>query len=174
MVVFDTSFLTLMFVPTAKHTSPDARARIDHLLGDLSGRGDQIVVPTPVLSELLIKTGKARNAIIKELTQNPRWILAPFDLRAAIELSLFTDAKLSRGDKKQGIAATWAKIKFDRQIVAIAKVLRATCIYSDDKGLQATARREDVSVFGIADISMPDKDAGDFRLTPPKQSDPRK
>jgi len=167
MVVFDTTFLTLMFVPTAKHPVVNAGERINHLLAELSGRGDQIVVPAPALSEILIKSGKARNAIISELTKNPRWVLAPFDLRAAFELSLFTDAAISRGDKKQGIAATWAKIKFDRQIVAIAKVLKVSCIYSDDGGVQATGKREGMPVYGVADISIPEKDSGEFKLTAP-------
>jgi hypothetical protein len=47
MVGFDTTFLTLMFVPDAKHPIPDAKARVDFLLSDLSGRGDQILIPTP-------------------------------------------------------------------------------------------------------------------------------
>jgi len=166
MVEFDTTFLTLMFVPRAKHSVADAKNRIDFLLSDLSGRGDQIVVPTPALSELLIKSGKARNGIIQELTKNPRWILAPFDVRAALELSLFTDAALSKGDKRHGAAATWAKVKFDRQIVAIGKVLRVLCIYSDDHGVQTAGRREGLSVLGVADIPLPPKDSGDFELTP--------
>jgi hypothetical protein len=167
MVEFDTTFLTLMFVPTAKHPIADAKERIDFLLSDLNGRGDQIVVPTPALSEILIVSGKARNDIIKELTKNPRWIVAPFDTRAALELSLFTDAAITKGDKKQGLAATWAKVKFDRQIVAIGKVLRVSCIYSDDAGVHAVGNREGMKVFGIADLQLPAKDSGDFKLTSP-------
>ena len=165
MVEFDTTFLTLMFVPKAKHPIKDAEERIKFLLSELNGRGDQIVVPTPALSEILVKSGKARNDIIQEFTKNPRWIVAPFDIRAALELSLFSDAAIKSGDKKQGMAATWAKVKFDRQIVAIGKVLRVSCIYSDDTGVHAVGRREGVPVLGIADIKMPAKDSGDFQLT---------
>ncbi len=167
MVEFDTTFLALMFVPTAKHPITDARDRIEFLLADLNGRGDQIVVPTPALSEILIKSGKARNDIIQELTKNAKWIIAPFDLRAALELSLFTDAAMAKGDKRQGLSATWTKVKFDRQIVAIGKVLRVSCIYSDDTGVQAIGRREGLQVLGIADIQLPAKDSGEFKLTSP-------
>jgi hypothetical protein len=170
MVEFDTTFLTLIFVPTAKHPIADAKDRIDFLLADLNGRGDQIVVPTPALSEILVRSGKARNDIIKEFTKNPRWIIAPFDIRAALELSLFTDAAITKGDKRQGIVAAWTKVKFDRQIVAIGKVLRVSCIYSDDTGVQAVGRREGLQVFGIADIVLPAKDSGDFKLTSPSAS----
>lgn len=120
MVGFDTTFLTLMFVPHAKHPIADASARVEFLLADLNGRGDQVLIPTPALSEILIKAGKARNAIIQKLTKNPRFLIAPFDLRAALELSIMTDAAITRSDKRDGSSATWAKVKFDRQIVAIA------------------------------------------------------
>jgi hypothetical protein len=43
-----------------------------------------------------------------------------------------TRAAVDAGDKRVGSDATWAKVKFDRQIVAIAQVRRATAIYSDD------------------------------------------
>ncbi len=167
MVEFDTTFLTLMFVPGAKHPIADAKERVDFLLSSLSGRGDQIVIPTPALSEILIKSGKARNSIIEQLTKNPRFVIAPFDVRAALELSLFADAAITRGDKKQGIASTWAKIKFDRQIVAIGKVMRVSCIYSDDIGVQAVGKREELPVYGVVRIERPKKDSGEFRLTPP-------
>ena len=167
MVEFDTTFLTWMFVPGAKHSLADAQIRVNFLLSELSGRGDQIVVPTPALSEILIRSGKAKNAIIQELNKNPRFIVAPFDMRAAIELSLMSDAAISKGDKKHGTAATWAKVKFDRQIVAIGKVLRVSCIYSDDGDVRAIGTREGLTVSGVADITVPNSTAETFKLTPP-------
>jgi hypothetical protein len=95
-------------------------------------------------------------------------------MRAALELSLMTDAAISKADKKQGLAATWAKVKFDRQIVAIGKVLRVSCIYSDDNGVHAIGRREGLPVRGVADITIPNKDSGELRLTPPGLGGPKK
>ena len=46
---------------------------------------------------------------------------------------------MAEGNKKDGSGEPWAKIKYDRQIVAIAKVIGASAIYSDDgesNGLQ--------------------------------------
>jgi hypothetical protein len=167
MVGFDTTFLTLMFVPNAKHSIADAKARVEFLLSDLSGRGDQILIPTPALSEILVRSGKARNAIIQKLTKNPRFVIAPFDLRSALELAVMNDAALSRSDKKEGSAATWAKVKFDRQIVAIAKVERVSCIYSEDKDVRSIGKREGLSVLGVADITIPI--GTQFKLTPPNE-----
>jgi len=166
MVAFDTTFLTLMFVPGAKHSIADAKTRVDFLFADLSGRDDQILIPTPALSEILICSGKARNHILQKLTKNPRFKIAAFDLRAALELSVMTDAAVSRSDKRDGLIGTWAKIKFDRQIVAIAKVERASCIYSEDPDISSIGAREGVPVYGVSDIVLPSPT--NFKLTPPE------
>jgi hypothetical protein len=154
-----------MFVPDAKHPIADAKERVNFLISDLNGRGDQILIPTPALSEILVRSGKARNSIIQRLTKNPRFMLAAFDLRAALELAVMTDAALSRSDKKDGSPATWAKVKFDRQIVAISKVERLSCIYSEDDDVRSIGKREGLSVLGVSDIVIPS--GTQFKLTPP-------
>lgn len=155
MVGFDTTFLTLMFVPDAKHPLPDAKQRVEFLLRDLNGRGDQILIPTPALSEILVKSGKARNDILQTLTKNPRFLIAPFDMRAALELSVMTDAAMKTSDKRKGAQGTWTKVKFDRQIVAIGKVERVDCIYSEDADVRSIGTREGVLVRGVEDIVIP-------------------
>jgi len=110
--------------------------------------------------------GRAKERVLNEFTKNPRWVVAPFDMRAAIELSLFKDAPLSKAEKKQGVP-THAKIKFDRQIVAIGKVLRVSCIFSDDADVRAVGLTEGLAVLRVADIVLPDDTPGEFRLTAP-------
>jgi hypothetical protein len=166
MVAFDTTFLTLMFVPGAKHPIADAKNRVDFLFADLSGRGDQILIPTPALSEILIRAGKARNALLQKLIKNVRFKIAAFDLRAALELSVMTDAAVTRRDKRDGLAGTWTKVKFDRQIVAIAKVERASCIYSEDADVHSIGSREGMPVKGVRDILVPGPSG--FQLTQPE------
>ena len=73
-----------------------------------------------------------------------------------------TDAALTRRDKRDGVEGTWAKVKFDRQIVAIAKTFGARSIYSEDKGLRQIAEREGLTALKVADIKIPQKDQGDF------------
>lgn len=164
MVAFDTTFLTLMFIPEAKHPIPDAKDRVNFLIADLNGRGEQIIVPTPALSEVLVRSGQARNQIIQELTKSPKFLVAPFDVRAALELSPMSDAAFNSKDKKGGATGTWVKVKFDRQIVAIAKVFGASKIYSEDGDVRAIGVREDIPVFSVADINVPDQSS--FNLTP--------
>ena len=154
-----------MFVPSADHPIRNARERINFLIADLNGRGEQIVIPTPALSEILIKVGKAKNEVVQQLTKNPRFLIAAFDTLAAVELSMMTDAAMSRSDKKDKLGGTWTKVKFDRQIVAIGKVLRVAKIYSEDSGVHAIGTREGVAVIRVADIEIPESAQGGFALT---------
>ena len=68
-----------------------------------------------------------------------------------------TKAAIDRGDKKDGSDATWAKVKYDRQIVAIAKVNSASAIYSDDINLTSFARRNGLRVISVVDLNVPDE-----------------
>jgi hypothetical protein len=82
-----------------------------------------------------------------------------------------TNAIASASDKRAMIDAPWAKIKFDRQIVAIAKVSAATAIYTDDEKLITFATLHDIPCTRIADLPIPDS-ARQLGLTlPPPKSD---
>jgi hypothetical protein len=64
------------------------------------------------------------------------------------------------GKKKRGdSSATWARVKYDRQIVAVAKVAGATTIYSDDGDVAALAKAAKVEVVRLADLPLPPEDA---------------
>jgi predicted nucleic acid-binding protein len=162
MIALDTNTLTLLFVPHAPHPVQNAKERIEFLISDLHGKGEQVIVPTPVLAELLVKAGNARNGIVQTLSKSSKFLIAPFDIRAAIELSAMTDAALLRGDKKNGIDESWHKVTLDRQIVAIAKVSGATAIYSDDGGIRSVAEREGLTPYSIEDIKIPESPQGEF------------
>src|SRR6202035_3597629 len=92
MEAFDSTFLTLLFVPSARCSIDRGRERIDFLISDIHGRGGRIVIPAPVLGELLIGVGHSRSLILHELTKSPKFIIAPFDTRAALELALIAEA----------------------------------------------------------------------------------
>ena len=78
-------------------------------------------------------------------------------MRAAFELAEIMRADLAeRGrTKPRDEAETWAKLKFDRQIVAIAKVCGATKIYSHDRGLETVAARVGICVIQLQDLPLP-------------------
>ena len=50
-------------------------------------------------------------------------------------------------------------MKYDRQIVAVAKVCGATTIYSDDKDVRTLAKTVKIEVIGVADLPLPPEKA---------------
>jgi predicted nucleic acid-binding protein len=166
MVVFDASILVLLFDPDArppadpKTGKPVARCkeRLEHLINGFERAQTKVVIPTPVLSEVLIRAGEAGPAYLEELNGSARFKIVPFDTRAAVELAALTREALDAGDKRDGSAAPWAKVKFDRQIVAIALTERAEVIYSDDDDIRRYAPRLGITVLGIAELPLPPDD----------------
>jgi predicted nucleic acid-binding protein len=162
MIAFDTSFLTLLFVPDAPHSITNAKQRVEFLISDIHGSGERIVIPTPALSEILVRSGSAKNDIIQTLTKSPKFLVAPFDIRSALELSIMTDAAFTKKDKRAGAEGTWVKITLDRQIVAISKTFEARAIYSEDHNVRAIATREGLATYSVEDIKIPEPSQGGF------------
>lgn len=84
--------------------------------------------------------------------------MEPFDLKAAVELAaLHLDVRASGGGRRGGQEGTYAKIAFDRQIVAIAKVNGAHTIYSDDDGVKKFAERYGITVVRTWELPVPEE-----------------
>lgn len=66
-----------------------------------------------------------------------------------------TRAAITAGDKRSGASWPWVKVKFDRQIVAIAKVASANIIYTDDEGLRSFAEAQGLRVVRLAELPLP-------------------
>lgn len=158
MDAFDSTFLTFLFVPSAPCAVDRAKERIDDLIGRIHGSGDRIVVPDPALAELLIAVGHSRKEILNLLTKNPKFWLAPFDTRAALELSLIAESAVKKTGKKKGDSGgTWAKVKFDWQIIAIARVCGVSTIYSEDDDIHKLAKSNGITPKRVTDLPLPPK-----------------
>lgn len=160
--VFDATLLLLMLRPNVgRPLDPSGQPlaqvaeRIAYLLESLEKNRTRVVVPTPALSEVLVRSGSAGPEIVETLNRSSMFRIVPFDALAAIEAAVMTRAAIDAGDKRGGSDATWAKIKFDRQIVAIAKVARAAAIYSDDNDVRMIAEAENIPVIGLAELPLP-------------------
>jgi hypothetical protein len=70
-----------------------------------------------------------------------------------------TKHAIDNGDKKAGSKESWIKVKYDRQIAAIAKVNGTTTIYTDDGGLSKFARANGLRAIGLGELNIPDKSA---------------
>jgi predicted nucleic acid-binding protein len=159
VVVFDASFLIMLLDPEVKGAG-ETDARLTYLIETLEKRKDDIVVPTPALSEVLIGAGDAAPAYLDILSKSARFKIAPFGSRAAVEAAARHREAITAGDKKEG-SASWAKVKFDRQIIAIAKVEGAERIYSEDGDVVRLGKAEGFQVYRLVDLAEP----------PPKPAD---
>ena len=96
----------------------------------------------------------------------------PFDQKAAIEAAIATRDALNRGGLRVDATnpdVTKTKIKFDRQIVAIAKAEGAHSVYSDDDDVHSYAQRAGLKVFRTADLDLPPENPQmAMELTPPE------
>jgi hypothetical protein len=162
MVVLDATFLMLIFNPSAavpgnKKGVPvsEASRRINLLISELSKSKTPILIPTPALSEVLVRAGDKLTDFLSRIENFAAFEIVPFDQMAAIEVALIARSEL--GKKKPDNATTYAKVKYDRQIVAIAKVRQATVIYSDDDGIEALGKRLNVKVKKLSDLPLPDQ-----------------
>ena len=151
MVVFDAPVLIDLFNP---RLHADRRAKIEQLVGELQRKKAKILIPTPALAEYLAKAGKARDKVHAELTTRGVFKIGSFDSRAALECALMLDTAKRDGDKR-GQAKTWAKAKFDWQIIAIAKVANAHTLYSEDSDLARIGARHGITVTKTDDLPLP-------------------
>lgn len=162
IVLFDTSTLIFLLKPDAPAPHlpdsatlvPDCASRIGYLLSELQRSKSTIVVPTPVIAELLVLAGEAGPEWLQILTQSRHFRPAPFDTLAAVECAEMAKRRLGVRLSR----AVKAKAKFDEQIVAIARRERATVIYSDDRDIRALVNDE-IAVMGMADLPLPSVEA---------------
>jgi predicted nucleic acid-binding protein len=116
----------------------------------------QIVVATPALSEIMIRSGVAAvQQYISLMTRTRVFKISSFDIRAAMEVAIMQGHVVAGERGKSATAATHAKLKYDRQIVAIAKVEGAQTLYTDDKDQRSFPERHGLAVRGLADLPIP-------------------
>jgi len=162
MVVFDTSVLAIAFdanakVPTDPHTGElltRCKERIDLLLNGLSKAKQRVLIPTPVLAEYLVMGGLDKDKRLQEFTNSKAFAVAAFDIRAAVECSEIEDGA-SKSKRLLTEVESKAKVKFDRQIIAIAKARGAKTIYTGDDGLAKCAQKNNLSVIMTWELPLP-------------------
>ena len=169
MVGLDASFISPLLHPKGhppldpKTTQPvkKAREKIEYLFLSLEKAREKILLPTPALSEVLALAMDGAAAYLAEITTTYGFEIAAFDEVAAVEAAIATSDAKKRGGKKGGSDSSWAKVKFDRQIVAICKVRSVTSIYSNDQDVLRFGKAENIPVVAVWDLPDP----------PPKQAE---
>jgi hypothetical protein len=163
MTALDTNALSLLFVPGAEVAKSDgtgrvkyAKERLEEWINVSIRAGEPILIGTPVLAETLVKVPPREiPGLVATLKNSPHFRIETFDLACALELADRTSRAIAGGDKREGSAATWTKIKFDRQIITIAIVNGASELISNDPDLLAIGKRWNFKVMGIEDLPLP-------------------
>ena len=153
MVVLDSSILIKLF---GQRVTGLEKKKLEYLVRTLEEARERIIIPTPALAEYLARAGEAAAGVLEQLRKRSVFYIAPFDQKAAVESALALNKDLTAGDKRGGSKAiTWAKVKFDRQIVAIALANGAAQIYSEDDDIRRLAKKAGIRALSIADIDLP-------------------
>lgn len=152
-VLFDTNFLIKLLDPQVFEDKLED-VRLVFLFATLSKENQKIIIPTPALSELLIGAGDNVEKYLSLIRKNKAFQIVPFGERAAIEAAAAHREAMQRGDKREG-AETITKLKFDRQIVAIAKVSNVSIIYSEDKDIKRYGERIGIEVMKSNELPLP-------------------
>lgn len=168
MIAFDTSFVTVLvnrsapvrLDPATGKPVEDLPERIAHMLETLSQQKETILIPTPVLAEVLVLADSDAPMLLDKLGKSGRIVIGSFDQRAAVELAAMTReaiAKGGKGGKRDGNEYPYQKVKIDRQIIAIARVYAASAIYTDDDKMAAYAKRLGHAVTMFSNLPFPPK-----------------
>lgn len=118
ILTLDNSTLTLLINPGAR--PPDdpetgkpliyAKERVEALIESL-GASDRLVIPTPVLAEVLVAAEEAAPDILNKMQTLARLQIVPFDQRAAVELAIMTREAIRLGSKRGSSTQPWQKVK---------------------------------------------------------------
>lgn len=163
IVAFDNTFLTLALNPAATPRPnpatgkpiPHCRQRIEALIDGLGKKGDTLIIPAPCLAEVMVAAPDI-DKVIAVLRNYTAVDIGAFDSKAAIEWALMTRDAFARGDKKAGEELEWHRVKFDRQIVAIAKAHGASTLYTDDMPQSNFAALGQLPVVHTWELDLPD------------------
>ena len=174
-VIIDTNILMLDVEPQGTWINPRDNTEVDNVhlrakaLKDyIEQIGGVIIIPTPVLAEYLVGIDKEKHIDhVNLISSMSCFELVSFDEIAAIEC-----AKLpSLQELKQLIKSaesTSNKIKFDRQIISIAKANNVNEVWSHDKNVFKKCSDIGISIKSLADINPPPEQ---FNLYPDNKPD---
>ena len=168
MVLFDTDYLSCVLCkPKGTILDPQTgspvdrpRERIEHLITTMSSKRERILIPTPVLAEIMVID--AVGGILEYLKGSSSFDVVSFDQIAAIEVSQML--KKIRKNKRGDSGKTWSEIKFDHQIVSVAVARGASAIYSNDKHVSKLGRAAGISVVHVAELPEPPPTQSEFDM----------
>ncbi|HHP1489061.1 TPA: type II toxin-antitoxin system VapC family toxin [Klebsiella pneumoniae] len=131
---------------------PDPMRRVEALIDMVESSGGAVIIPTPVLAEYLVGIDKKDHQTHLNLIQRQSCFeIASFDEISAIECAQMPSIKELKLMMKSDTAS---KVKFDRQIISIAKALNVDEVWTHDKGVFNRCKEMGIVVKSLADIDL--------------------
>lgn len=125
------------------------RERMEALL---AGTGANILMPAPVYLEVSLVSGAVPKDVDDFMDESGNFVIAPYDVRAAV-----INSDNERPTFIKDANKTRDHIKFDRQIVAIAKSKGADLLVTTDKGVLSDCKRYGVPAKCLSELDLPQK-----------------
>ena len=136
-VAVDASFLRA-FLESANRTNA-----ISKLIQRLSGENAKVIIPTPALAQVLTHSPMKAEDWMHTLNTCSCFQVRPFDDKASFELAQLL------GESVSGLRDI---LRFDRQIVAIAKVYRVSVLYAEDEQVTQFAEECGIPAKRLKDL----------------------
>lgn len=139
----------------------DPQKRAEALIDHVESLGGSVLIPTPVLAEFLVGIDKNQHqAYINLIKSQSCFEIVSFDEIAAIECAQMLSLAELRQMKKTDSAA---KVKFDRQIISIAKSTGVKEVWTHDKSVYNRCQTLGITAKSLADIEpSPEQFGMDF------------
>jgi predicted nucleic acid-binding protein len=102
-------------------------------LKNLEEEGAVVIIPAPVISEVLVRVPPDRVASVAEY-MSAHFRVMPFDAPCAVVAAKLRQTIEGSGARKEltDSGRTWRQVKVDIQVAAVAIVHGAACLYSSD------------------------------------------
>lgn len=153
-VLIDTNALIKLLDP---RTAIEVSVRLKGLLEDIDRTNGQLFIPVQVVGEYISGADQAGQEVLAKLLGNRRIKVASFDHVAAVECAMMDKTANASGHKRAPLTrdVSWQKVKVDRQIVAIARVLRVDRIISTDGDISRIAKAVGIPCAAVEDLPIP-------------------
>lgn len=159
MIVVDANFLILLLDPQGAMDHLDrGRERVEFFTQELGRTKEEIVIPAPVVAELVAGRLDRIEEIVSLLQRNRSFIVRPFDQVVAIETGEMIRRAVDRTPEGQRPPGWKAAMKYDAMIAATAKVWRARAICTDDKGLPNYLAGTKIEIIKLDELPYPPED----------------
>ncbi len=163
MIAIDACALSLLINPGSRApldptNQPIDRVadRFDYFQRQIIKTNNTLLIPTPALAEVLVAAEDGGPELLSKIMKSSHFKVASFDELAAVEVAYMSrEAILKHGNKRGNSSEPWQKVKYDRQIIAIAKVNGADVIYTDDNNVANFAQIAGISVVRVYEMDLP-------------------